>query len=56
MKLPIFLIGEDSLALASLKQQLEKEAGERIPSHVETEEPRRPDPEAPSDPDQNEDA
>jgi pilus assembly protein CpaE len=25
MKLPIFLIGEDSLALASLKQQLEKE-------------------------------
>ena len=26
MKLPIFLVGEDSLALASLKQQLEKEA------------------------------
>ena len=25
MKLPIYLIGEDSLALASLRQQLEKE-------------------------------
>jgi pilus assembly protein CpaE len=34
MKLPIYLIGEDSLALASLRQQLEKEPAFAIESRV----------------------
>ena len=34
MKLPIYLIGEDSLALASLRQQLEKEPAFFIESRV----------------------
>ena len=34
MKLPIYLIGEDSLALASLRQQLEKEPAFSIESRV----------------------
>src|SRR5215510_9700051 len=34
MKLPICLIGEDSLALASLKQQLEKEASVSVDARV----------------------
>jgi len=36
MKLPIYLIGEDSLALASLRQQLEKEPAFAIESRVIT--------------------
>jgi hypothetical protein len=35
MKLPIILIGEDSLALASLKQQLEKEPAFSIEPRVQ---------------------
>ena len=34
MKLPIYLIGEDSLAMASLRQQLEKEPAFSIESRV----------------------
>src|SRR5262245_62197290 len=34
MKLPICLIGEDSLALASLRQQLEKEVSVAVDSRV----------------------
>jgi predicted Ser/Thr protein kinase len=34
MKLPICLIGEDSLALASLKQQLEKEASVSVDPRI----------------------
>jgi len=34
MKLPICLIGEDSLALASLRQQLEKEVSVSVDSRV----------------------
>ena len=34
MKLPIFLVGEDSLALASLKQQLEREGSVAVEPRV----------------------
>ena len=34
MKLPICLIGEDSIALASLKQQLEKEVSISVDSRA----------------------
>ena len=34
MKLPICLIGEDSIALASLKQQLEKEVSVSLESRI----------------------
>ena len=36
MKLPICLIGEDSLALASLKQQLERESSVSVEPRVFT--------------------